>query len=184
MTTVDVPAKTLTADDVAALRLADTVSFHYWQGRGYIRATLDGGYSEMPRIYSTREQRMFTLSGAGKASDRSREMDTETAITAYSRDENIEWTHAGSEPLAAAFAMIHSASVSDRWKTIVRLLRAGDRVTLSWVANNNNGYVKEAGLYRDELRMRIDRDKSEPLVFLVEVSVCPDNSARMVRRHG
>ncbi len=71
------------------------------------------------------------------------------------------------------------------WQTFLSLLRPSDRVSLYWKASNSNGYTKDAGLYRDELYIIVDRHrgaKGVTLRFFLSVSICPDNTARMIRK--
>lgn len=76
--------------------------------------------------------------------------------------------------------MIHVARLDDVWRTIVALLRAGDVLTLQWRASNNNQYLRDAGLHRDELRLAIRRGQRH-WTFLVDLGTSPDNTARMIR---
>ena len=96
-----------------------------------------------------------------------------------------------------AFEMIHGAQYDGAgWLSLCKVFRAGDVLRLHWVAGNNNGYVQDANLNRDELHLQIFRRKSGknggnprtgsdnfPMFaeFLLSVQVCRDNSARMVR---
>ena len=66
--------------------------------------------------------------------------------------------------------------------TFLSLLRPGDTITARLTANNNNGSLNRAGLFMDELRLCIRRPNAKKgLVFLIAVSVCPDNRARMCK---
>ena len=79
------------------------------------------------------------------------------------------------------FAMIQCADLSKEWSTFAKLLKANDEIRLTWTAGNNNQYVKDAGLHRDELRGEIWR-KGKPLYsLLLDTSVCPENTARMIQ---
>jgi hypothetical protein len=49
------------------------------------------------------------------------------------------------------------------------------------VADNNTGSLTDAGLHNDQLRLYVHRAGGR-LVFPIATSVCPDNSARMIRR--
>ena len=104
-----------------------------------------------------------------------------TAKDPYARDITldipVDWTGPRD---AIAFEAVMSAKYNDAWQTIVKLLRVGDEITLVWVSANNNQYVTEAGLFNDELRMRVQRGKTR-LTFNVDHSICADNTARMIR---
>lgn len=87
-----------------------------------------------------------------------------------------------------------SASVSmprfdAEWATVVNFLKAGDEIHLLWEANNNNQYLDDAKLVRDELHLEVWRKghRIDPNIgrrvgsFLLEVYVGEPNSARLVR---
>lgn len=180
--TETVTAVELSADDVRALRTADTVSFHYYDGRGYVQLTLDGGErTGEPRTLTVAEQRAFPQ-GVDRSAERRRTIDVTTEMHGYGADGWSSW-NAESEPRAAAFEMINSAQYSDVWRTLVSLMRKGDRLTLAWVADNNTDNYRAAGLHGDHLKVIIVRGETR-LTFNLVTAVRPDNSARMIRRHG
>ena len=92
------------------------------------------------------------------------------------------------EPVKA-FDMIHTPSFTQEWLTLVSLLRQGDTLEVSWLADTN-GYVKKAifagdsetesytSLHLDQTKVIIHRGKTQ-LTFQIGLSVCPSNSARM-----
>lgn len=67
--------------------------------------------------------------------------------------------------------------------TLRNVLKKGDEIKLRWIAGNDNGYTRAAFLHLDELRLQIQRGARNFEVMLA-VSVCPDNSARMVRANA
>ena len=68
--------------------------------------------------------------------------------------------------------------------TLVKLLRAGDTVSLYWYPDaGTNDYVRQAGLHVDYLYLDVMRGKTQ-YRYLADVSVCPDNSARMCKVAG
>lgn len=191
MTTVNTP-QILTTDDVAALRKADSVTFHYFRGAGVIRAHLRGGYSNPPRIYTAREQRMFPNTDSYSA-DRMREISVQTVLSGYASGGETAWrmtdsgsSHTGgADSNPAAFHMEHSGQYSPTWQTIARAIHSGDRIRLTWTADNNNETFRLASLHADELHLIIMRADAKPhATFLVDHSVTPDNSARMIQRYG
>ena len=107
---------TLTADDIAALKLADTVTFHFYAGEGYVRAHLRNTLQE--RIFTAHEQRVFPVSDH----DRERRIAVQTTMFGYGDDMhgNGGW-RLNTEPKAAAFASISACSAI--WQTIASLLR-------------------------------------------------------------
>jgi hypothetical protein len=95
---------------------------------------------------------------------------------------------------AGCFAMEHNAKWSEEWQTVAHFLKAGDVITLAWSADGiANGYLRGAKvaqgnehgagmfLHGDTLRLKIKRGDKR-FAFLIDVSCCPDNSARMIRR--
>lgn len=89
------------------------------------------------------------------------------------------------------FAMIHTPDFTAHWCTIAQLLKVGDVLGLRWVADAN-GYVRNAhysgdsemeafdSLHMDSCYLTVKRGKSL-LEFHVATSICPDNSARMIK---
>jgi hypothetical protein len=165
MTETTAVAKTgITKLDVKALKDAHRVSFHFVDGKTTIRGSKKtkktGPYEEREKQYDIESE--STFSGIGG------------------------WKPHG------CFAML-STTHDTEWQTVVSFIKTGDEISLHWTANSNgyldNSSVKEghhaAGerLYRDELRLLIKRERSNKrYAFLIEVSICPDNSARMIRR--
>ena len=68
------------------------------------------------------------------------------------------------------------------WRTIVRLLKIGDVLSLHWGRDFNcNQNMEKADLHGDRLSLHIQRGKTK-MVFIIACQVCPDNTARMTRR--
>ena len=84
------------------------------------------------------------------------------------------------------FEMISSAKYDPQWRTIMDLLRAGDRLTILWTADNNSQLVEKAGLHMDSVSIRIERPNGKRLEFHIHTQVSEANSARMLRsgRYG
>jgi hypothetical protein len=179
-TTTDTITHTLTRDDLTAMTAADSIVFRMHHGdQPSIRAIMRGDLAE-PRIYTAREQRLFP-NADGR--DRTREIHTDGILHGYgATDGDPQWR---GDDRSSAFEMIGAAQYDHIWQTIVTCLRVGDRITLDFSGDRyTNGYVSGADLHADALMMRVARDKGRELVFLVDVSVCADNSARTVRRHA
>lgn len=172
----------LTSEDIAALRAADNVTFHHLRksdGPHSIRAYLRA-YGEPP-IYTARQQRLFPESFASY--ERMRSIAVESQASGYSTSGMGEWsTSYGAETDVRAFASVSTINPSIR--TMLGLLRAGDVITLEWVADNNTDALRDAGMHSDFLRLHVRGAKGRDLSFYVSGSVGPDNTARMVRRHG
>jgi hypothetical protein len=83
-----------------------------------------------------------------------------------------------------AFEMIHSAQVAEEWRTIVSLLRTGDKLTLMW---DRGGWTTEAmqcaspKFYGDKLSLIVERAKAT-LHFHIDMHVGENNTARMIRK--
>jgi len=168
----------LSADDVTALRIADSVTLHHGPpNTSYvatcIRAHMRGGYSGAPRIWTAKEQRLFPTVG-GAETDRLREVTPErSTVSGY------DWP-AGTYPNVQAFHMLHHSTAE--WQTIAGLMRAGDTLRVSWTADNNCEAIERVGFHADELRVAIHRN-GRVMSFLVTRSVGPDNTARMIRHN-
>ncbi len=96
--------------------------------------------------------------------------------------------------------MYHSPQYTDTWQTVLCHLKADDILTLRWEKDyHTNGYMESArcdgtrkdkygeeeiayaGLHGDALRLQVDR-KDKRFVYHLGASLCPDNSARMIKR--
>jgi len=70
------------------------------------------------------------------------------------------------------------------WKTFVSSLRAGDEITIRWIANNNSELLDRAELFHDQAVLVIRRQvrgKEAKLAFMVASIVCKNNPAKMIR---
>lgn len=175
-TTEQVVLAGLSPQDIAALREADNVTFHVMKGCGFIRCHLDG-YRGEPRIFTKREQVLFP---DVDLRDRRREIGVDQSTHGYTDAGLSTWQ---ADKQTTAFHMEHGSKYDRPWQTVVSLLRTGDVLRLDFVGSNNNGYLKEAGLHLDSLTLSVTRGKRR-MEFLLATSVCPDNSARMVKRYG
>lgn len=154
-------------NDIQALKHADAVTFHHlYDGSSEIRAhaQLHGD------VWSARDQRLFPETSSHD--ERMRAIKVESRIRRYE----------GASSSPTAFHMIHSARVP-MFQTIVSTLREGDKLTLKWVASNNNQNVRDIGWQRDELYLVVTREgkKTREMTYLITVEVGPDNTARMVK---
>jgi hypothetical protein len=88
---------------------------------------------------------------------------------------------------ASCYALSHDW-MNNHVGAFLSQIKPDDEVTLIWIRDNNNGYVTKADLHVDELHARIKRwgpnGKPRHLDFLLDVSICADNSARMIRQRG
>jgi hypothetical protein len=164
-TTVTVTAQTSTATDapnpdaltkqqIAALRTCDRFGFIYTRSKGeaYLDAVKDG-------------------TDAQPWEQRKRIPVANVRCESYQEGMRV----------ARAWALLYNyPSSEDCTQTFLSCLRPGDVVTAHIVASNNTPLVTQAGLYLDYLYLQIRRGK-KTLSFLVDVSVCPDNSARLAQ---
>jgi hypothetical protein len=172
----------LTRDDLTALRLADAVTFHHHtsaEAGPRISLHLETRMTDEPRIFTATQQRVFpSADGRG----RQRDIHLESTASGYASDGLPGWNSSDAGHLSC-FYMIHTAQFSQSWLTIARLLKVGDRLALQWLADNNTQTLTDAGLHNDQLHLHVHR-AGDRLVFPIATSVCPDNSARMIRRHA
>ncbi len=172
----------LTAEDLRALRTATGVIFQYHGKESKIRAVLDRhAFDGAPVIFTAAEQRTF-LNADRVAGGREREIPATVAMMGYEYGGERGWRLA-ENPDASAFHYIQTAQYSNTWQTIARLLRAGDAIHIVWTADNNNGYVTDAGLHVDRVEIAVARAKQN-LYFHIGTSVTAANSARMIKRQG
>ena len=163
-------AEGLAAEDVAALRVADAVTFHTFRGRGYVRAHKRVGPGR--DVFTAREQRLYP---DPDGRERLREIGADYALASAERPGALAATQ------WAAFYMIGMAQYVPSWQTIAALLRTGDVLQLAWLADNNSDNIRDAGLHADELRLHVMRS-GRVMTFQIAHSVTPDNSARMIHR--
>lgn len=177
------PEHALTAEDLAAAKTADHFTAHLDTHGSFLRLYLRG--SSNPAIFTVRQQRLFPDSSC--VGDRMREIPATASAYSYDQADYPGWRWSTNEGPSGSLERppycFYSKYANETWATIVRSLRVGDRLHLSWIGANNNEYLTEAGLYADEVRLVATSDKSTR-TWLLGYSVCADNSARMVRRHG
>lgn len=160
---------TLSALDIKALRQADRVSFHHFQGNGSIICT------RLIRNYGPYDDR-----------ERRYEFNVQSSFSGKMNDELID------PASVCCFEMIHTCHCSEEWQTVLHFLRAGDEITLHWSADGSaneyvrNSYIRDghgAGekLHADMLTLKVKRGDKR-LAFLLDVCFCPDNTARMIRK--
>lgn len=77
-------------------------------------------------------------------------------------------------------AYAHIPTYRETLQTVLHFLRAGDTLTLGWIRDNHSDYTREAGIHHDQFYLNVSRGKKN-YSFLLDVSITPNNSARMVR---
>lgn len=161
----------LTKTDLKALKTADDVYVGHFQGSGYLRCT----------------KRRATLQPFSE--DRRHDIPCSSTFRVYTGDGR----YGKVDERVECFAHPHG----DAWDTIVSLLRAGDELTLEWIADAwSNQYLRATGtperLHADTVKLTVKRpDKNGEYrhrrcnasrrVFHLDTIICPDNSARMIR---
>jgi hypothetical protein len=176
----------LTGDDIAAMRAADGLSFHHLRpgdrdGHHVICAYLRN-YGDQ-RIYTAREQRLFPQPHSESERVRSIAVESRAAGYGYGSDATTAWTtEYGDATDARAFASVSTMRATIR--TMLDLLRIGDVITLQWTADNNTENIRQVGFHADYLTLSARRASGRVLTFHVDSSTGPDNTARMIRRHG
>lgn len=162
----------LNAMQVAALRQANSVSFHHHakDNASYIRAT---------KRY--REGDWRRTSPFVHDEDLYLEIPCDWRLREYTEgDDKIAYDSANFN----AFDMIHASQVDEEWLTIVGLLRAGDALTLLW---SRGGWTTQSmqnaspAFFGDSVSLQIARGDKR-LTFHLRQSICENNSARMIRR--
>jgi hypothetical protein len=158
----------ITRDDIRAMRMADNVHFHTYQGRSWLVAELRN-YGAA-RIYTATEQRLFTDTQK-YSGERSREIPVAT--------QRLE-DYSGRTGDYEAFAMWCPKEV---WLTIVAALRPSDTLGFHWVASNNSESMEAVGYHHDQLRLLASNsDRKSHRAWIVRDEFGPDNSARMIKR--
>lgn len=178
-----VTVEALTADDVHALRRADNLSFHVYEGKASIRAYLG---TEDWKILTAREQRVFKRDGSPLPGERMREIACQWGAHGYPEGDGMGIAWRGEEsPDLSAYASVVSGTYNALWPTTSSLIGAGDTLTLHWTADCNTGTIREAGLHVDTLTITATSASGKrERTFHVDTSITPDNSARMIRRFG
>lgn len=149
----------LDKDDVKAIRNADTICFRYANGT----ATVECIKKDRDEFGEKERRRDITVLG--------------TVFNGYDEDMG----RARGQSFTSAFVHFGSAQYHEGWRTIAQMLRTGDQLRLEFRTDDaTNGYVKDAKLHADLLYLRVER-AGKRMFFLLDVSVCPDNTARMVQ---
>ena len=152
----------LTKEHIKAIKQATTVSFRYSDGKHTIEPSVEVN----DKVYGRHELRA-NIEVSGQFNDygkNSREL-----------------------PIRECFAYCGSAKFIPELQSVIGLLRAGDKLTLVWTANNDSETLIDAGFSHDSLSLMIHREtksgRPKVMQFTIDDSVCPINStARMCRR--
>ncbi len=181
MTTEIAEKVVLCKEDLKAMRLADSVSFHY------------NGEAEGSKIHCSKRVR-----DVGPYDDREKHWD----VIVQSTFGTVSMCSDHGKKPSSCFEMMFGTQFHQEWQTVVSCLKVGDELTLHWVADgqstgyskrcritetNDNGESYSPGMgmaiHADCLYLKVKRGEKR-LSFLLDVSLCPDNSARMIRGYS
>lgn len=166
----------LTAEDAAAFRMAESVSFHTYDGRSFVRLYLDS-FAGANRVWTVREQNIFPHLGEVLPHCRHREIEVSPQ---HVRLED----YSGRDGDYSAYAGGRCSVDPGVWRTIARTIRKGDTLGFRWIAGNDSDVMRDAGLSRDELRFGAEGpDRKNTRWWVVETVITrADSGARMVNR--
>lgn len=162
--TIETAPARLTKTDLQAFKQADRVAFHWRDGQGSI-------------VCAKR------VKNAGPWNDQESRHTISVSDTMF-----FGCPHGKPN---SCFALEHNAC-GETFQTIAGFLREGDELVLLWFADGErNDYLRRSRcdqspnnsgmeLHADSLTLRIKR-KDKRYAFRIAVSICPDNSARMIR---
>lgn len=149
----------ITKEDIAAMRTAETLSFHHTDGKSKIIASVrveNGPFTgDMQRIIPCEFGQGFPSC----------------------------WSMGNADQFNAYYHL-HFPQSDNAWQTIVRHLKPGKTLRLLWSASNNSQVLDQAGLHLDTLFLMVsdkENDRDSIDLYSVGVSVCANNTARMIR---
>lgn len=155
-----IPAAPIDAVQLAALRKCSDVVFSHFNDASSIRA-----------IKRTRACASNPFAG-----DVELTIPCETRWNDYAKDCGMSWP----VPSFRGFEMFGNYDDS-AWRTIATLLKVGDVLTLEWSRDAaSHETMRQLGLHGDRLRLLVIRGKAR-MWFELATSICPDNTARMIR---
>jgi hypothetical protein len=152
---------------LAALRMADTVSFHRLRdGNCYIDAT---------------KKCKPTASDPFAPNERRVAIPCEARLTDY-RKEGMSGIPNDPSPTWVGFAWVSSAKYSPEWATVAHLLKAGDVLTLHWHASaRDTQAIRDAGMACDYFTLEIKRGDVRLSFELDQYTGPAHRSTRMVK---
>lgn len=146
----------LTRKQVNVLRKAGRVGFYHRPSYGSIRVTERSGQRDIDH----------------------EEIRVESSVRAMREDAlDVAKTHFAS-------VCVYSDTAGDEaryWRTIAKILRAGDRLEMVWSKGyDQNPNLDAAGLIRDRLTLHVHRG-GEKLTFIIPTPVCKNDTARTIK---
>lgn len=165
----------LTRDDIKTLRNADSIVFRT------STVSRDRGYPEY-ETFADCTKRHNPGDGFGERELSAKVAVQQTVATVYSSD---GWGSSRVE-LSGASWVFTSAQYRDTLQTALSLLKPGDSLCVKYVANNNNGHMRDAGLTCDAIELIVYRkaagDKLRRFTFALDtVVLTPHNLCRNLR---
>lgn len=158
----------LTAADLRKLRTADTISFHRSPDSSGIRVSKD---NPAPTGHTTLWEHEIPCHSTIKACYGSYQPPNGKPLA------EVAYCH---------YYLSHGNNIHEPWHTIASLLKTGDRLELEWTRDAyTNGYQEKARLHGDRLQLVVHRgtgDRKKTLLFLIAISICEDNTVRLIRR--
>lgn len=162
---------TLTKEDIKTIQSADTICFDRYDGKDTMRA-----------IYDEKKNAKGWVKPSAQY-----EFEVDARFTSYI-DAPYEWKPSR---CYAHLPVYRNLSFHDTTATFIDFLKAGDSITLAWTTSVGNGYLEharstiegnchDAPLYHDTLHATITRGNKK-YTFLLESSVCVNNSAKMIK---
>lgn len=157
---MNITTEPLTREHIRELRKADRVSFTHSQSGHRIRVT---------RPVSQGSQDEISI-----------EIPVDSVVNGMTGVENAEEfrKNCNCHLLLWANCGFHSR----QWGTVAELLKPGDHIILHWGRDyHTNENTRKADLHADRLELQVVRRDRRKYSFLIEVQICPDNTARMIR---
>jgi hypothetical protein len=151
------------AEDVKALRAADTIVFSLHEK--------DGVIVSQARAIKRRE-----IGSKWQGEDLTYDIEVGYSLICYAGSMSERVGRIG-----RCFSHQNNSKYAGVMHTLTHhTLRAGDKISIKWVADNNNDIVREHGLHHDEIFIIIER-KGKKMEYQIDSRVSYDNSARDVQ---
>jgi hypothetical protein len=155
---------------VAALRQADSISFHHNDGQSYINAS--------KKVVQTARDPFGRTEVTINVPCKARINDYERGIVGY-------WVRPDEMKDYRCYEnTAYPSEPGGPWQTIAGLLKPGDELTLAWSRGGIGTLGTRAhGMVGDMLELVVQRDRKR-MTFLLDTQVGEDNTARMCKRTG
>lgn len=156
---------TLTKNDIKAFRTADDLVVH-----------LGGRVGNDGEVRLIKRKSRFNP----KPFETDQEYRLENCKVRLETAQGMKALHEGRATCFAMVGLYHSQRIPA--SNIIKTLKEADEITFSfWPDAHSNDYVRKAGLHADVLYLHVRRPDGKSYSWELDVSVCPDNSARMCK---